>query len=589
MRKSKVKLGGIRNVENVGNVKHWYNNKRDIQMEKMKQTEEYSSYGNNVDKDNVLRDDNANYSINNIKYEKRDKDLTFYLKCVSLDDADNIEINNDNLDLQELKNIIVEINPNADISENFISKLKLKSKKGGASLLDTTLDISVKGEYNLFNNFIINNYATFDERTRLENIIDNIGATGNITNITIRGRNLLDLQTFIQTNNNSNYTKNINIDLGNSYDFNYNNNVPLSGNNLSYQLQYQHKDYNKNIVEAFQKKFIDNHHDIQNLIDSHKLYISILPDKHKCTINDYTNPNGYRFYAKYFKSNRHNWLDIYTGAAVDADRNRPIQAENPIYQFCFGDAFLTQIKDYYDRLVLVRRQDQHPRLNDIGNTLNRRLNNTRHPINHLSDFHTLLNQNDWNEILKTFETDMNNIIKLAPTIDKEIYCYRGADRHVIENQHDTQPPYNSLQYYQTTRITSFSISFDCAKFFYYSEDLKDYTTVLPEACIYRTTIMRGANLLFIEQLTTCQTEYEFITPSYTAIIDPQGFDNISRSTSTLPTLPQYVANHPNNIKYNNINNRFGISGKLYDQIQSMDIIVIGSPPPPQIPPDWYRR
>ena len=37
MRKSKVKLGGIRNVENVGNVKHWYNNKRDIQMEKMEE------------------------------------------------------------------------------------------------------------------------------------------------------------------------------------------------------------------------------------------------------------------------------------------------------------------------------------------------------------------------------------------------------------------------------------------------------------------------------------------------------------------------------------------------------------------------
>ena len=584
MRKSKVKLGGIRNVETV---KQWYNNKRDIQMKQMKQTEEYSNYGNKEDTEIVHRDNDANYSINNIQYEKqRNKDLTFYLKCVSLDDADNIEINNDNLDLDELKNIILEINPNADISENFISKLKLK--KGGASLLDTTLDISVKGEYNLFNNFIINNYATFDERTRLENIIDNIGATGNIADITIRGRNLHNLKTFIQTNNSSNYTKNINIDLGNSYDFNHNNNVPLSGYNLSYQLQYQHKDYNKNIVEAFQKKFIDNHQDIQNLINLHKIYIEqILPDKHKCTINDYTNPNGYRFYAKYFKSNRHNWLDIYTGAAVDADRNRPIQAENPNYQFRFGDAFLTQIKDYYDRLV--HRQVQHPRLNDIGNTLNRRLNNPRHPINHLSDFHTLLNQNDWNEILNSFETDMNNIIKLAPTTDKEIYCYRGADRHVIENQHDTQPPYNSLQYYQTTRITSFSISFDCAKFFYYSENSKDYMNVLPEACIYRTTIMRGVNLLFIEQLTTCQTEYEFITPSYTAIIDPQGFDNISRSTSILPTLPQYVANHPKNIKYNNINNRFGISGKLYDQIQSMDIIVIGSPPAPLPRPDWYRQ
>ena len=105
MRKSKVKLGGIRNVETV---KQWYNNKRDIQMKQMKQTEEYSNYGNKEDTELVHRDNDANYSINNIQYEKqRNKDLTFYLKCVSLDDADNIEINNDNLDLDELKNIIL--------------------------------------------------------------------------------------------------------------------------------------------------------------------------------------------------------------------------------------------------------------------------------------------------------------------------------------------------------------------------------------------------------------------------------------------------------------------------------------------------
>jgi hypothetical protein len=91
-------------------------------------------------------------------------------------------------------------------------------------------------------------------------------------------------------------------------------------------------------------------------------------------------------------------------------------------------------------------------------------------------------------------------------------------------------------------------------------------------------------MLFIEPLTTCQYEYEIITPTDTIIVDPLGFDGNSRSSTELPSLNDYLANHTNNIKYNNIYNRYGISGKLYDQIKSLDIIIVGSPPPPPPPP-----
>lgn len=547
MRKSKIKLGGNKEDEKL------YNNNN-------KQTKDNYEYD---DKDTEI----ANYNKKKIQYNKYNKDLTFYLKEISLDNANDIEINNDYLNLEILNDIILKLYPDANISDKLTSKFKFK--KGGASLLDDDVSNRVRDEYNIFNNFIMNR-ATLTQRTRLENIIDNIGATGNITDITIMGSNLTNLRDFIRDNNSSNYQKNININIGNSYVFSSNNDVPCSGTNLSYQLHYQHKDYNKNIVEAFQKNFIDNHQDIQALIRLHNIYISLLPSPYRCTINDYTNPNGYRFYSKYFKSNRPNWLEIYTGIAIDTDRNRHIPAENDTNQFRFGDAFLPQIKEYCDNLQQRRPSTPliHAKLERIIPVLNSRLNSARYPIDNLSDFYNILHQDDWNEILKIFEIGLNNIIILAPTIDKEIYCYRGADRHVIENQHSTQPPYSSLQCYQTSRITSFSISFDCAKNFYYSEGSTDYTTVSPEACIYRTTIMRGAKMLFIEQLTTCQTEYEFITPSNTVIIDPYNL--------RLPTLNQYIANHSTNIKYNNIDNRFGISGKLYDQIQSIDIIIIGS-------------
>ena len=91
--------------------------------------------------------------------------------------------------------------------------------------------------------------------------------------------------------------------------------------------------------------------------------------------------------------------------------------------------------------------------------------------------------------------------------------------------------------------------------------------------------MRGSNMLFIESLTTCQAEYEIITPTNTVIVDPQGFDGSSSSSSALPSLVDYINNN-GNLKYNNIENRFGISGKTHDKIKSIDIIIVGTPPQP---------
>ena len=592
MRKSKKKLGGqtevvantndtlissfnpeIYNVKSINTV---VLNAKEINDQLMKKRQQ------------KIEDINAKYKakineINNAEYNEArliniiegDKNLTLYLEPIPLELAKEIEIRNPKFELDIflniVKKIVKKINPNVEQS---FSKF-FKFVKGGASLLDPDAGITedVNREYNVFNDFI-NNNPDVHERIRLENLIDNIGATGNATdNIIINRRNLPNLQNFIIANRRiDDNPENITINFGQRYDFTRNN-IVQQGADVYYQLQYNHVGYNKNIVELFQKNFIDNYRNIQSLIARHNAYIATLSVYKKCTINDYTNPNAYRFYSIYFKSGLLNWLDIYTGAARDTRGvDRPILAE--VNQFIFGDAFLRQIQAWND----IFNFSNHTSYNAIKAKIDNRLNNARKTVHDRSDFHDL-SQDAWNEILILYEHSLHEIIIGAPTSDTEIYCYRGVSRHVIENQSAISDPTVSLQCYYTSRITSFSISFDCADSFYTTYYHYPHDNVPPDACIYRTTIMRGSNMLFIESLTTCQAEYEIITPTNTVIVDPQGFDGDSSSSSALPSLVDYI-NDNRNLKYNNIENRFGISGKTHDIIKSIDIIIVGTPPQP---------
>ena len=592
MRKNKVKLGG-RSTELVANTNDTLISSLDNQ--EMHQVKSSNNVTLNAKakiindqlmekREQKIEDINVKYKakideINNAKHIHQliniiegDKNLTLYLNPIPVKLANKIEIKNAKFDLEIFQNIVKNINPNINF-ENLVSNIF----KGGASLLDdaANIDPNVNREYNYFNDFI-NNNPHVPERIRLENIIDNIGATGNAANITINGNNLTNLQEFIIANRIDANQENITIDFGQRYDFIMNNNLALVGNNISYELQYNHVGYNKNIVELFQKNFIDNRANIQRLIDRHNEYIATLSVYEKCTINDYTNPNAYRFYSIYFKSGLPNWLDIYTGYVTDTRAGvRPILAEEQAKKFVFGDAFLRQIQAWND---IFNSAADYTSYTAIKAKIDNRLIHNRKTVHDLSDFHDL-SQDAWNEILILYEHSLHEIIIKAPTSDKEIYCYRGVSRHVIENQSAISDPTVSLQCYYTSRITSFSISFDCADSFYTTYYHYTHDNVLPDACIYRTTIMRGSNMLFIESLTTCQAEYEIITPTNTVIVDPQGFDGSSSSSSALPSLVDYINNN-GNLKYNNIENRFGISGKTHDKIKSIDIIIVGTPPQP---------
>ena len=598
MRKSKKKLGGFEvattnNIEissfnqamnGVKSINNVVLNAKEINDQLMKKREQKKKVINakykakiheiKKAKDEADTEADTEAEARLINIIEGDKNLTLYLEPIPLELAKEIEIRNPKFELDIflniVKKIVKKINPNVEQSfPNFF-----KFVKGGASLLDPDAGITedVNREYNVFNDFI-NNNPDVHERIRLENLIDNIGATGNAAdNIIINRRNLPNLQNFIITNRRiDDNPENITINFGQRYDFTRNN-IVQQGADVYYQLQYNHVGYNKNIVELFQKNFIDNYRNIQSLIARHNAYIATLSVYKKCTINDYTNPNAYRFYSIYFKSGLPNWLDIYKGTAQDPRAVRPILAE--VNQFIFGDAFLRQIQAWND----IFNFSNHTSYNAIKAKIDNRLIDNRKTVHDPSDFNDL-SQDAWNEILILYEHSLHEIIIGAPTSDTEIYCYRGVSRHVIENQSAISDPTVSLQCYYTSRITSFSISFDCADSFYTTYYHYPHDNVPPDACIYRTTIMRGSNMLFIESLTTCQAEYEIITPTNTVIVDPQGFDGDSSSSSALPSLVDYI-NDNRNLKYNNIENRFGISGKTHDRIKSIDIIIVGTPPQP---------
>jgi len=600
-------------IDDINNTKNNYKNKNKII---------YYDYENNkIIVENIKKQQDKSMDERNlIKPKRNNDDFTFYTKLLP-ENADDLKLQNDVLTLEEL----VKYYPN--IKNDQLNKLF----KGGDSLLDSGINDQVKSEYNLYCNYIQSKSDTFirrslDIRTTCNEFIKNIIQHGNIVIDNPPGGRieLPNLTSFIK----SNYTEhnnNIKIDIGYKYKFNsiddiqYNLREGSSVSSImepydyerdglaSYNLEYKYYDYNKNIVESFQKKFIENNQNIQNLIISHMNYINFnLDARAKYVINDYTNPQGYSFYAKYYKSGLNNWFQIYKGLAPSVripSSGQTIEPEYINHRFMFGDAFYHQIKQYMDEClipyieatILAGNRDiiDQNLLTFYDDYRGRRFsfNDRRNTMNEQSHFHNILSQEDWNYIFYMYECELNQIILNAPKTTAPIEVYRGTDRHVFVNQYATNNPNISLNFYLTARPTSFTIDYTIAKSFYLSNSgAIDGYNVKSTACLYRTNILPGCSLLFIEQLTTCTGEYEFIVASNTCIIDPEGFDErTNASSSLLPSSHEYSISSNQNLKYNNIKNSTGIYGTSDDSVKSRDILIIGSLPPPPARPMPFRH
>jgi hypothetical protein len=192
----------------------------------------------------------------------------------------------------------------------------------------------------------------------------------------------------------------------------------------------------------------------------------------------------------------------------------------------------------------------------------------------------LFTQKDWENILDIFEEDVNKIIKKMPTPENPIYCYRGVTYHYVSlNAWDARGvnPEYSLNCYYLSRITSLSLYFDKAKYFYESLDKAGGEN--PDKHLYRAVIMPGCNMLFVSSLSALPDEYEIILPTYSVVLDAKGW-NEQLNKSVVRNLEEYQrdfnARALNRIKYNNRTNVKGICGREQDKLISSDIVIIGT-------------
>jgi hypothetical protein len=272
---------------------------------------------------------------------------------------------------------------------------------------------------------------------------------------------------------------------------------------------YEFCDYNKDKVLAFEKNFIDNIEVMNKYIEKQNKYISTLSIKERYTLYDYSNKISSSVYRK-FRNNNKEWI-------------------NDIKQI--GDAFLPQIyKIIYDND------------NDNGNDNDKqKLPNNRN-INSKSLFD--FDIRTWIKVLNTFTDDLDKIIRESPKLDDDIYCYRGCSNY--EYNAGVYSEKNSfklaLYKYYIPIATSFTLSYDIAKEYYNSK--------LGFPILYRVTIMKGCNALFISN-----NDFELIIPSYSIVAKTtSGGDSIG-------------------INYNNRDNTYGICGYSKNVLTSLDIII----------------
>ena len=235
--------------------------------------------------------------------------------------------------------------------------------------------------------------------------------------------------------------------------------LQITSNN-SIDVVYNYYEYNKDIVLAYEINFIENIANIHKYIFQHKIYLQDLSDYDKATIAYFTEESSFKFY-KLFKLNNEKWINICN------------------FQ---KDAFLEQIKSLG--------------YNDGDGIIDSYNNDSRY----------ILSIEEWRNVLNKFSDDLDRIINNSPPLENNIYCYRGASKHYIND--NISESITSDMVYKFNEQTSFTLIFDVA-YKFYMQGMGDNS----ERCIYRTTLMKGSKALFIAPLSTISNEIEILIPS----------------------------------------------------------------------------
>jgi len=274
---------------------------------------------------------------------------------------------------------------------------------------------------------------------------------------------------------------------------------------------FDHMGYNKNIVCAYEQGYIDNKDKMLKFIEFQKNYIKYdMTKADKIVINDYTEHHTFTLYSYYISRVANpNWLKKYKESV-----NEPkIQIDRPHEPFTFGDSFYKQIFALFPDKFRAKISGNFTTIEEYwdlctkpGTTFVKR--SKRHSFSLFDD----LTQEQWEDVLKTFINDVNEIILNTPLLTDNIYCYRGSSVHYIKhNDGDFSDQHikinkNAPEMFLSSRLASYSLNFD-----------KSYEYLMKsnephKRCMYRTVITAGTPVLFIPTISDAPDELEILTP-----------------------------------------------------------------------------
>jgi hypothetical protein len=345
----------------------------------------------------------------------------------------------------------------------------------------------------------------------------------------------------------------------------YNSNITRKEiDNTTEIIKFEHSGYNKDIVCAYEQKYIDNINEMHEFITMQKNHVDRMKFSDKIIINDYSEYNTFLLYHYYInKGTDANWLNKYRTKVPDdrGDRN-----EDP---FHFGDSYYKQIFSEFPE-IFINKINSDPRITKIvdrsgtiknfisidefWSTNGEKRIMQRDEISIFSD----LTQQQWERVIAKFIKDVNKIILKSPKLIKDIYCYRGSTIHYIK--HDSNDFCNGVKtnaeaidsdYFLSSRLSSYSLNFDRSYEYLMKSKKKN------ERCIYRTVIVKDTPVLFIPQISDAPTELEILTPLNCLISYRKYESGISEPF--------------NRYSYNNRHMKYGICS--IDNFNSADIII----------------
>jgi hypothetical protein len=467
-----------------------------------------------------------------------------------------------NLKIRNLRNIIhydtyepepiyiTEVNEKITLPDFYIKTIQTiyKNKlqiKGGAQIHDR---LNSMGKLDQLNNYCINTNS-FDS-IRIQSYIE--GINPDLLN------NYPDLKLYIDTNKNL-HDENKEFKYKYSYEFT---NCHKYTDGYRFPLKYSYCDFNKDIVEAYQKNYLQdkNIKAINNLIDRQLDYIDSLTREKKIIIQDYTKEFAFKFYIDYKKGD---------GSYIHNEK-------------LFEDSFYPQIHKCYPELFNLtlflspgfNKTDYNSGSHNCKTPYEYWLNKMERIKIHtfgdtsplrISIFKDVLTDAEWEFVLNQFMNDLTEIILYAPPVEEVIHFYRGVTMHYIRKGSEAHNfdiiPGKKSRVFKSDRISSFTLDLDVSLRF--MQGGSNNTNG-----IYRTTVIPGCKILFVGSLSVFPEELEFISPIDTLFIYDAAEDSVDNYLMV-------------NKAHNNIREPYSVCSAT-DPFNSLDVIVVATPQPREV-------